>query len=144
MNADLTGFAVPLALSFDFAGMKDVKTASAQHLLRYYPTPEDIVALGETALAVLLRKTSRGKLREDRAGALFEAAGESVGLKDGRRSVLPGIELMLGHHTYERFIEGFETEMQMLGQILQPWRRRFANSHHCMNLFDNMVPYYLK
>ena len=110
-----------LALSFPefLQVMKDVKTASAQHLLRHYPTPEDIVALGETALTALLRKVSRGKLREDRAGALFEAAGESVGLKDGRKSMLLEIGLMLDTiATYERFIEGFETEMvRYLGQI---------------------------
>jgi transposase len=110
-----------LALSFPefLQVMKDVKTASAQHLLRHYPTPEDIVALGETALAALLRKVSRGKLREDRARALFEAASESVGLKDGRKSMLLEIELMLDTiATYERFVEGFETEMlRYLGQI---------------------------
>ena len=110
-----------LALSFPefLQVMKDVKTTSAQHLLRHYPTPEDIVALGEPPLAALLRKVSRGKLREDRARALFEAASESVGLKDGRKSMLLEIELMLDTiATYERFIEGFETEMlRYLGQI---------------------------
>jgi len=110
-----------LALSFPefLQVMKDVKTASAQHLLWHYPTPEDIVALGEPALAALLRKVSRGKLREDRARALFEAASESVGLKDGRKSMLLEIELMLDTiATYERFIEGFEAEMlRYLGQI---------------------------
>lgn len=103
-----------LALSFPefLQVMTDVKIASAQHLLRHYPTPEDIVALGESALAALLRKVSRGKLKEDRARALFEAATESVGVRDGRSSMLLEIELMLDTiATYERFIEGLETEM---------------------------------
>ena len=92
--------------------MTDVKTASAQHLLRYYPTPQDIVALGETSLAALLRKVSRGKLREDRARALFEAASESVGIREGRSSMLLEISLMLDTiATYDRFIEKLETEM---------------------------------
>ena len=92
--------------------MTDVKTASAQHLLRHYPTAQDIVALGEPALAALLRKVSRGKLREDRARALFEAASESVGVREGRSSMLLEIGLMLDTiATYDRFIEGLEAEM---------------------------------
>lgn len=92
--------------------MKDVKTASAQHLLRHYPKPQDIVALGESSLAALLRKVSRGKLREDRARALFEAANESVGVREGRSSMLLEIGLMLDTIViYDRFIEGLETEM---------------------------------
>ncbi len=92
--------------------MTDVKTASAQHLLRHYPTPQDIVALGASSLASLLRKVSRGKLREDRARALFTAASESVGVREGRSSMLLEIRLMLDTiETYDRFIEGVETEM---------------------------------
>ena len=92
--------------------MTDVKTASAQHLLRHYPTAEEIVALGETSLATLLRKVSRGKLREDRARALFEAAGESVGVQEGRSSMLLEIRLMLETiASYDRFIDSVETEM---------------------------------
>ncbi len=92
--------------------MKDVKTASAQHLLRHYPTAQDIVTLGELALAALLRKVSRGKIKKDRARALFEAANESVGVLEGRSSMLLEIGLMLDTiATYDRFIEGLETEM---------------------------------
>ncbi len=92
--------------------MKDVKTASAQHLLRHYPTAQDIVALGESSLAALLRKVSRGKLREDRARALFETAGETVGVREGRNSMLLEIRLMLDTiTTYDRFIDSVETEM---------------------------------
>jgi transposase len=92
--------------------MKDVKTASAQHLLRHYPTAQNIVTLGEPALAALLRKVSRGKLREDRARALFEAANESVGVREGRSSMLLEIGLMLDTiATYDHFIDSVETEM---------------------------------
>jgi transposase len=93
--------------------MTDVKTASAQHLLRHYPTAEEIVSLGEPALAALLRKVSRGKLREDRARALFEAANESVGVRGGRSGMLLEIKLMLDTiGNYDRFIEGVEAEME--------------------------------
>lgn len=92
--------------------MKDVKTASAQHLLRHYPTAQDILTLGEPALAAILQKVSRGKLREDRARALVEAASESVGVREGRSSMLLEIGLMLDTiATYDRFIDGVEAEM---------------------------------
>jgi transposase len=92
--------------------MRDVKTASALYLLRHHPAPQDIIGLGEPALAVLLRKVSRGKLREDRARALFEAANESVGIRDGQDSMLLEIRLMLDMiATSDRFIEGLEAEM---------------------------------
>jgi transposase len=92
--------------------MKDVKSVSAQHLLRHYPTAEEIVALGEAALTTLLRKVSRGKLREDRSKALFEAASESVGVQEGRSSMLLEIRLMLETiATYDHFVDGVETEM---------------------------------
>jgi transposase len=92
--------------------MKDVKSASAQHLLHHYPTAEEIVALGETSLATLLRKVSRGKLKPDRARALFEAARETVGVREGRSSMLLEIQLMLETiASYNRFIDGLEVEM---------------------------------
>ena len=92
--------------------MGDVKTASAMHLLRQYPTPEALVALGEPSLAALLHKVSRGKLRKDRARALFEAATESVGIRAGRSSMLLEIDLMLDTiGSYDRFVEALEREM---------------------------------
>jgi transposase len=99
--------------------MKDVTTASAQHLLKHHPTPQEIVKLGETALASLLRKVSRGKLREDRARALFEASRASVGIREGRDSMLLEIRLILETiASYDRFIEDSEAEMvRQLEQI---------------------------
>jgi transposase len=99
--------------------MKDVTTASAQHLLMHHPTPQDIVKFGEAALASLLRKVSRGKLREDRARALFEASRASVGIRDGRDSILMEIRLILETiASYDRFIEDSEAEMgRQLEQI---------------------------
>lgn len=103
-----------LALSFPefLQVMGDVKSASAQHLLRHYPTAQDIIALGDTALAAVLRKVSRGKLKEDRARALFAAANESVGIRDGKSSMLLEIGMMLDViGGYDQFIERLESEM---------------------------------
>ena len=92
--------------------MKNVTTASAQHLIKHYPTPQDIVNLGEPALAAQLRKVSRGKLREDRARALFEASSASVGIRDGRSSMLQEVRLIVDTIAlYDRFVEGLEADM---------------------------------
>ena len=92
--------------------MKDVKTASAQHLLMHYPTPQDIISLGESGLAALLRKVSRGQLKEDRARGLFEGANESVGVLEGRNSLLRETRLILETvASYDRFIDELEADM---------------------------------
>ena len=97
--------------------MKDISTASARYLLQHYPTAQDIVGLGESALAAVLRKVSRGKLREDRARALFEAANESVGIQEGRHSMLLEIRMLLDTiASYDRFIDQVETEMERQGE----------------------------
>lgn len=92
--------------------MKDVTTASDQYLIKHYPTPQDIVNLGEPALTVQLRKVSRGKLKEERARALFEASSASVGIREGRSSMLQEVKMIVDTIAlYDRFIEGLEADM---------------------------------
>lgn len=75
--------------------MKDVKTKSAQYLLKHYPTPEAITEYGLEALTLTLKKTSRGKLGKERAQALYKAARGSVGIKEGKESMLLEISSIL-------------------------------------------------
>ena len=92
--------------------MKDVKTQTAQYLLRHYPTPQDMVACGSEALIRILRQVSRGKLGKARAQALYDAAVQSVGLQEGRRGILLETEEILsGLEACKRFIEKMEEEM---------------------------------
>lgn len=92
--------------------MKDIKIVSAQYLLNHYPTPQDIVKLGLPALTSILRKTSRGKLKADRAKALFEAAQTSVGIREGQSSILLEIKGILSTiEAYRGFILEYEKEM---------------------------------
>lgn len=89
--------------------MKDVKTKSAQYLLKFYPTPQSIVRYGLESLAFTLRKISRGKLNKERAKRLYEAASESVGIKEGQESILFEIkEILANIETSERFITEVE------------------------------------
>jgi transposase len=75
--------------------LKDVKTKSAQYLLRHWPTPLDIVEQGLDGLTSTLKTVSKGKLGAVKAQALLEAAESSVGIRDGRKSVTLEIQEML-------------------------------------------------
>lgn len=92
--------------------IKDVTSASARYLLKHHPTPPDIVAHGLSDLTKTLRKVSRGKLKPDRAEALYEAAKSSVGVAEGQRSVIREMhELLALLEAAERFTESLEQEM---------------------------------
>jgi len=89
-----------------------VKTKSARHLLQHYPMPQDILDQGVDPLAFTLKRVSKGKLGIARAKALYEAAGQSVGVKEGRISVTLEIKAILADITNcNNLIELFEKEM---------------------------------
>jgi transposase len=92
--------------------VKDVKTKSARHLLKHYPTPQDILDQGVDALAGILKRISKGNVGMERAKALFEAAEQSVGVKEGRISVTLEIRAILDDIARcDHLVEQFETEM---------------------------------
>jgi transposase len=92
--------------------MKDVKTKSAQYLLKHYPAPSDLIEYGLAALTSVLKKISRGKLDKKRAKSLYEAAKASVGIKEGRESILLEIRNILALiEMSDRFIAEIEQKM---------------------------------
>jgi transposase len=74
---------------------KRAHSKSVLYLLQHHPTPQDIVGLGCESLTVLLRRVSRGKVTAERARQLFEAARESVGITEGRESILVEVKHLL-------------------------------------------------
>lgn len=95
--------------------MKNIKTRSAQYLLRHYPCPEDIIECGLETLRARLRRISRGKLDKERAQVLYMAAGHSVGLQEGRKAILFEIREILSEiESSDQFIEKVEQEMAVL------------------------------
>ena len=95
--------------------MKDIKTRSAQYLLRHYPCPEDVVQCGLENLSSMLRRISRGKLKKENVQALYEAAGHSVGLQEGRKAILLEIqEILCGIESADKFIGKLGQEMASL------------------------------
>lgn len=99
--------------------MKDLKTHSARYLLAHYPTPQEICRLGLQGLAEVLRRVSRGKLEMERARVVYEAASESVGIREGQMAICLEIRELLGLIVAtEGFIAVLEQEMaQGLEQI---------------------------
>lgn len=68
--------------------MKNINTKTAAHLVKYHPAAQDIAALGVEDLTAIMRRISRGKLGRERAEQLIAAAKSSVGIGEGRQSVL--------------------------------------------------------
>lgn len=92
--------------------MKDVKTKSAQYLLRHHPRPADVMVLGLAPLTQVLKRVSRGRLGADRAQALFEAAHSTVGICEGRFGIHLEMQAILELiETCECFVEQLEGEM---------------------------------
>lgn len=92
--------------------IKNVKTKTAQYLLRHYPTPQDIGKCGVETLSSVMKRVSRGKLGRVRAQALYGAARESVGLKEATKGILLEIdEIVCSLEACHRFIEKMEEEM---------------------------------
>lgn len=93
--------------------MKNTKTKSSKYLIRNYPTPDSIVKLGLETLTMTLKKVSRGQLGQERAKALFIAAQTSVGIKEGRESILIEIDHFISNiEQKDQFINGLEQQMQ--------------------------------
>ena len=99
--------------------MKNISTKTSSYLIKWYPAPEDIVALGIGPLAKVIRKISRGKLGENRAQELYNVAQNSVGVVEGKRSILVEIEhLITCIDADSRFIGNLEEQMDAcLGSI---------------------------
>jgi len=93
--------------------MKHMKSKSVLHLVENYPTPESIVAMGIEGLCAVIRRTSRGRLGQECAKQIFEAAQGSVGISEGKESIVLEINhLLLSIRNEERFIEDLESRMK--------------------------------
>jgi len=91
---------------------KDVHTKSSLYLLQHHPTPQNIIALGSESLALILRKVSRGKITRERARKLFESAQASVGITEGRESILVEVKHLISTiEQGDQFINGVEQQL---------------------------------
>lgn len=63
-------------------------TKTGMHLIKNYPTPDRMVSVGIQQLRDIIKKISRGKISIERAETLYSAAKQSVGITEGRESIL--------------------------------------------------------
>ena len=99
--------------------IKMIASKSALYLLKNYPSPADIVELGLEDLQTHLRKISLGRLKQCQIKSLFEAAGNTAGIDNGRKSLLIEIKhLACCIEQESEFIDHLEKQMrQYLKQI---------------------------
>ena len=99
--------------------MKTLTSKGTLCLLRNCPTPDSIVTVGLESLVILLKKASRGRVGRHRAESLFGAAKNSVGIGEGKESIVVEIKHLVGTIEHQnRFIDILEQQMaSYLGQI---------------------------
>lgn len=92
--------------------IKDISTKSAMYLIKNHPAPESITAAGLESLTEILRKISRGKLSQGRIKELFKSAEQSIGIQEGKDSLLIEIKhLVSAIEDKSRFIDHLENQM---------------------------------
>ena len=87
-------------------------TKTGMYLIKNYPGPERIVSIGIETLCNIVRKISRGKFGIDRAEKLYNAAKESVGITEGKESILLETSHLVSNiETENRYIKSLEEQM---------------------------------
>jgi transposase len=94
--------------------IKNIKCRTPLYLLKKYPTPEIISALGKHVLGEEMRKQSQGKFREHHADMLINLAKNTVGIREGAvglsmdiRHILVQLEMLTN------LIAEIESEMEI-------------------------------
>ena len=91
--------------------IKKITSKSSLYLLKNHPFPEDIVDLGFEHLQPLLRKVSFGQLKQCQVKALFEAAGNTAGIDEGKESILTEIRQLVSCIERESQLDRLEEQM---------------------------------
>lgn len=87
-------------------------TKTGMYLIKNYPDPESIVSAGIGTLCNIIRKISRGKFGIDQVEELYNAAKESVGITEGKESILLEISHLVSNIESENgYIESLEALM---------------------------------
>jgi len=93
--------------------MRGVRSKSSSYLLNHYPAPDDIINMGLESLVMKLQKISRGAFGYDHAKRLFDCAKSSIGITEGRESIIMEIQHIIQEITmYNKFIQEIEEKMK--------------------------------
>ncbi len=85
--------------------LKRYESKASLYILKHYTTPERIMRAGIKRISRALYKASRGRLSDDRATQLIEAASTTVGLQEGVGAIIFAIKSTV------RTIERIQREM---------------------------------
>jgi len=92
--------------------IKNFQTKTANYLLYHYPTPTEIVNLGIDKLELIVRKLSCNRFGVKIAEQLYEAAKQTVGIREGQTSIVKEIKnLLQGINQQQRFITECESDI---------------------------------
>jgi transposase len=98
----------------EFLQVLKIATKTARYLIKHYTTPEKISDLGLESISEIVKKLSRGKLGQDRAKQLYEAAKNSIGISEGQQSIVFEIEHLIGRiEAEDQFIDRLEKQMRV-------------------------------
>ena len=98
----------------EFLKILKVSTKTARYFIKHYATAEKIYALGLESVGQIVKKLSRGKLGQDRAAQLYEAARDSIGITEGRESIVFEIEHLVGRiEAEDQFIDRLEKQLRL-------------------------------
>ena len=87
-------------------------TKTGMYLIKNFPDPDSIVSTGIGTLCNIVRKVSRGRFGIDRVEKLYNAAKQSVGITEGKKSViLETSHLVSNIENENRYIESLEEQM---------------------------------
>lgn len=87
-------------------------TKTGMYLIKNYPDPESIVSTAIGTLCNIVRKISRGRFGIDRGEELYNAAEQSVGITEGKESVIfETSHLVSNIESENRYIESLEEQM---------------------------------
>ncbi len=87
-------------------------TKTGMYLIENYPDSESIASIGIENLSDIIRRVSRGKFDKDRAKELYNAAKQSIGITEGKESViLETSHLVSNIENENRYIESLEKQM---------------------------------
>ena len=87
-------------------------TKTGMYVIKNHPDPASIVSTGIGKLCNIVRKISRGRFGTDRAEKLYNAAKQSVGITEGKESVIfETSHLVSNIESENRYIASLEEQM---------------------------------
>lgn len=87
-------------------------TKTGMYLIKHYSDPNKLLFAGINKVNAIIKKVSRGRLATDRGQQLYDAAKKSVGITQGKESILFEItHLVCNIESENRYVEELEKQM---------------------------------